>query len=83
MPRIELMIKTHPDWLKSIQEPNLLHEALAKGNVNMVELLIKNGINVNLKNESGTTALNLAVAHAAGRGIKHKKRKFFLHAKLD
>ncbi len=68
---------------------SLLHEAVALGNKNLIELLIANGANVNVQDEDGNTPLHygkdnqettqLLIANGADVNAKNKEGNTSLH----
>ncbi|OZH54327.1 hypothetical protein AFK68_11665 [Hydrocoleum sp. CS-953] len=68
---------------------SLLHEAVALGNKNLIELLIANGVDINIQDEDGNTALHygkdnqeitqLLIANGANVNAKNKEGNTSLH----
>lgn len=58
--KTEAIIQDHAYEIEDLEEPFPLHEAIEKGFIKIVKLLVDNGIYVNQKNENGSTPLHIA-----------------------
>lgn len=58
---IKSLIEYKQSFAKNKKAETYLHRAVEKGNVDIVELLIQNGTNINARNDKGLTTLDLAL----------------------